>query len=114
MRERTGDGEDLRRLIDLVVPADAFPSAAEAGGLGFLDGYLSERPDLRPRLDVLLRADDPTTHPEWHWFAGLVNGGFYADPANGGNRGGESGGWSTGPRSRPPGGRGRCRWRRRC
>lgn len=85
MRERTGDGEDLRRLIDLVVPADAFPSAAEAGGLGFLDGYLSERPDLRPRLDVLLRADDPTTHPEWHWFAGLVNGGFYADPANGGN-----------------------------
>ena len=29
---------------------------------------------------------EPTAHPDWDWFAELVNAGYYADPANGGNR----------------------------
>ncbi len=85
MTERAQRSGDLRTLIDLVVPADEFASAGEAGGPDFLQRYLAERPDLRARLDGLLAAADPTTHPDWDWFAGLVNGGFYADPANGGN-----------------------------
>ncbi|HYI55768.1 MAG TPA: GMC oxidoreductase [Microlunatus sp.] len=87
MVDRTDAAETLGRLVDLVVPADEFPSAGEAGALDFLDRYLRERADLRPRLAGLLAAADPTTHPDWDWFAGLVNGGYYADPANGGNRG---------------------------
>ena len=105
MTERTEAGESLRRLVDQVVPADEFPSGSEAGGLDFLAGYLSERPDLRDRVEQLVTAADPTAHPDWNWFAELVNGGYYADPANGGNRGGASwrmvdwapepaGGWS--------------------
>ena len=104
MTDRT-DAEGLRTLVDLVVPADEFPSAGEAGGLDFLTGYLTERPDLRPRVEHLMGAPDPTAHPDWDWFAELVNGGYYADPANGGNRDGMSwrmvdwapepaGGWS--------------------
>jgi choline dehydrogenase-like flavoprotein len=76
----------LRALVDLVVPADEFPSAGEAGGLDFLERYLGERPDLRPRLAGLLESAQPTAEPDWDWFAELVSGGFYADPANGGNR----------------------------
>lgn len=76
----------LRTLIDLVVPADELPSASEAGGTDFLAGYLAERPDLVARLDALLASADPTAAADWPWFAALVSGGFYADPANGGNR----------------------------
>ena len=57
MTDRTEAAETLRRLVDLVVPADEFPSAGEAGGLDFVAGYLGERPDLQPRLDGLLGAD---------------------------------------------------------
>ncbi|HEY5978348.1 MAG TPA: GMC family oxidoreductase [Microlunatus sp.] len=90
MSERTDATAPLGRLVDLVVPADEFAPASEAGGLDFLSGYLAERPDLRPRLEGLLAAVDPTRHADWEWFAELVNGGYYADPANGGNRGGAS------------------------
>ena len=79
-----------RARADLGGPAPASPWASAAGGLDFLHDYLSERVDLLPRLDGLRAAEDPTTHPDWDWFAGLVNGGFYADPANGGNRDGVS------------------------
>jgi choline dehydrogenase-like flavoprotein len=79
------DPADLGALVDLVLPADEFPSGSAAGGVGFLRSYLAERPDLRPRLDGLRAAADPTGHPDWDWFAELVNAGFYADPANGGN-----------------------------
>ena len=105
MTDRTSSPMLLRPLIDLVVPADEYASASDAGGLDFLTGYLAERPDLRPRLEGLLAAAEPTEHPDWVWFAELVNGGFYADPTNGGNRDGVSwrmvdwapepaGGWS--------------------
>jgi choline dehydrogenase-like flavoprotein len=100
MTEREQRSADLRTLVDLVVPADEFASAGEAGGLDFLQRYLAERPDLRARLDGLLAAADPTTHPDWDWFAGLVNGGFYADPDNGGNAGAVSWrmvGWTPEP-----------------
>ena len=90
MTDRTDAAETLRRLIDLVVPADEFPSAGAAGGLDFHAGYLIERPELRPRLERLTAVPEPTAHPDWDWFAALVNGGYYADPANGGNRGGAS------------------------
>ena len=76
----------LRTLVDLVVPADEFPSAGEAGGLDFLQRYLGERPDLWPRLTALLESAQPTAEPAWGWFAELVSAGFYADPANGANR----------------------------
>ena len=100
MTDRTDAAETLRRLVDLVVPADEFPSAGDAGGLDFLAGYLTERPDLRPRLEQLTAVPDPTAHPDWDWFAALVNAGYYADPANGGNRSGESWrmvGWAPEP-----------------
>ena len=90
MTDRTDAAESLRRLVDLVVPADEFPSGSEAGGLDFLAGYLAERSDLHDRVAQLVTAADPTAHPDWIWFAELVNGGYYADPANGGNRGGAS------------------------
>src|SRR4029453_5918582 len=99
--------EGLRVAIDAVVPADAFPSASEAGGVrlwSFITGR--ERPDwvaggapvlglLERRsggrfadLDVDARSvvlDGLAEDPNFVWFAQLVNAGFYADPGNGGN-----------------------------
>ncbi|MFC4244187.1 GMC oxidoreductase [Gryllotalpicola reticulitermitis] len=74
-------------LADRVVPRDDWPSASDAGALEFLGTVLGEREDWIPRLDELLTAIDPTTSEHWEWFAQLISGGFYADPANGGNRG---------------------------
>jgi choline dehydrogenase-like flavoprotein len=123
------DREDsLRALIDAVVPADDFPSASAAGGLDFLGSILDERPDWMPRVEAVLRLADaaaedkfeqdfatlPTElreplldqlsgNADFGWFARMVQGGYYADPANGGNRGARS--WSMiGWRADPPGG----------
>ena len=91
-----GDVTYLRLpAIDAQLPSGktwirASESDAKAGGVDFLTGYLAERPELRPRLEGLLAAAEPAEHPDWVWFAELVNGGFYADAANGGNRGGVS------------------------
>ena len=112
----------LRVAIDAVVPADEFPSASRAGGLGFWNQLTAlERPEWADRaigvLDLLDReaggrfADvDPDARPgildrllddpEYLWFAQLVNAGFYADPANGGNDDAVSWrmlGWSPAP-----------------
>jgi len=76
----------LRTLLDLVIPADDWPSASGAGGEAFLERYLEERPDLRPRVADLVNSADPVREPAWPWFAELVSAGFYADPGNGGNR----------------------------
>jgi hypothetical protein len=51
MTDRTDAAETLRRLVDLVVAADELPGAGAAGGLDFLAGYLTERPDLRHRVE---------------------------------------------------------------
>ncbi|GAB3393692.1 GMC family oxidoreductase [Humibacter soli] len=80
----------LVTLVDLVVPADDWPSAFQAGATAFLTGMLNERPEWAGRIRSLLDAERPTEHPEWEWFAQLVSGGFYADPANGGNAGAAS------------------------
>ena len=62
-----------------MVPADEFLSGSEAGGLDFLAGYLTERSDLRDRVERLVTAPDPTAHPDWDWFAELVGGGILVD-----------------------------------
>lgn len=98
----------LRELADLVVPADDWPSASQAGAVRFLAGMLADRPDWAARLTALLVAENPIEHQEWPWFADLVSGGYYAEPRNGGNSGGASwrmigwrpepiGGWPAAP-----------------
>lgn len=113
-------------MVDAIVPADRYPSASEAGGLDFLARVLAgEKPEWRPRMAAVVRrvseaspggffaALAPTEQgvvldaladdPEYRWFALLVQSGFYADPANGGNRDAASWqmlGWSP----VPPGG----------
>lgn len=116
------DTDRLAVAIDSVVPADDFSSASQAGGLRFWAGLIgSERPEWADRvtrvLDLLdLRSggrfsdldagarevvlDGLVDDPDYAWFAQLVNAGFYADPANGGNDGAESWrmlGWSPAP-----------------
>src|ERR671913_156007 len=84
------EAERLRVAIDAVVPADDFPSASQAGGR-FADL------DAGARAAVL---DGLVHDPEYVWFAQLVNAGFYADPANGGNDDAVSWrmlGWSPAP-----------------
>lgn len=81
----------LARLIDEVVPEDpagGTRSASAAGGVDFLLGLLDERPDWRVRLrELLASAADPRRSEHWPWFAQLVQGGYWADAGNGGNRG---------------------------
>jgi hypothetical protein len=114
--------ERLLVAIDAVVPADDFPSAAEAGGLRFWSRVTStERPEWADRviavLDLLDRRsggrfadldhdarqavlDGLVDDPDYVWFAQLVNAGFYADPGNGGNDDAVSWrmlGWSPAP-----------------
>jgi choline dehydrogenase-like flavoprotein len=114
--------ERLLVAIDAVVPADDIPSASQAGGLRFWSQVTaSERPWWSDRaiavLDLLDRQsggrfadldagarlavlDSLVNDPDYLWFAHLVNGGFYADPANGGNDDGVSWrmlGWSPAP-----------------
>lgn len=115
----------LRVLIDAIVPADDFPSASAAGGLDFLAGIFDERPDwIAAAQRVLAQAQTAATlhtgrsladlgqaevtalidamvgDDDYGWFARLVNGGYYADPGNGGNRDARSWqlvGWRPGP-----------------
>jgi choline dehydrogenase-like flavoprotein len=104
----------LTTLLDDLIPADEFPSAVEAGGLDFLATLLAERPDLQQRVAAVLDLLGPAggdgsylsaapqeraarltalgDHGDWSWFVDLVQGGYYADPANGGNAGARS--WS--------------------
>ena len=122
MNRLQAEAARLRVAIDAVVPADEYPSASQAGGLGFWNQLTAlERPEWADRaigvLDLLDRraggrfADaDPSARqgildslledPEYIWFAQLVNAGFYADPANGGNDDAVSWrmvGWSPAP-----------------
>lgn len=73
----------LVALVDTVVPADDHPSASQAGAMVFLQSLLFERPEWGARFDDV--AEHGTTSAHWDWFAELVAGGHYADPANGGN-----------------------------
>ncbi len=115
------DTDRLGVAIDSVIPADNFPSASQAGGLRFWARLTeSERPEWADRvtrvldlLDVRGRfasldaagreavLDGLVDDPDYAWFAELVNAGFYADPANGGNDGAQSWrmlGWDPAPR----------------
>jgi len=115
----------LTALLAAIIPADDYPSAVEAGGLDFLGRILDERPDWIARADAVLRdvdriahdghgaafealaaadqgkiLDRLTTDNDYGWFARLVNGGYYADPGNGGNSDAKSWemvGWSPAP-----------------
>jgi choline dehydrogenase-like flavoprotein len=102
------DDTALERLADLVVPASEHaPSASAAGAATFLRRVLAERPDWAEDVIRLAAAGDPESDPAWPWFARLVNGGFWGDPGNGGNRDAASWqaiGWRPEPRggwSRP-------------
>ena len=100
----------LTCLVDAIIPPDDHPSGTEAGGLRFLERLLAERPDWIARVVRVLAAVDARSRqlndaafadlqaegrqtvldallddPDYPWFANLVNGGFYADPGNGGN-----------------------------
>ncbi|GAA3564101.1 GMC family oxidoreductase [Microlunatus spumicola] len=100
----------LSCLVDTIVPPDEHPSGVEAGGLRFLERLLAERPDWVERVVAVLAACERAsreTHAaaftaldaeqrlavlesllddaDYRWFAGIVNGGYYADPGNGGN-----------------------------
>ncbi|HEX2856607.1 MAG TPA: GMC family oxidoreductase [Propionibacteriaceae bacterium] len=116
------DSDRLAVAMDAVIPADDFPSATQAGGLRFWQRITeSERPEWAERvtgvldlldarshgsfatLDPVARAavlDDLATDPDYAWFSHVVNAGFYADPANGGNDGAASWrmlGWDPAP-----------------
>lgn len=87
----------LRTLVDEVVPADAFPSASQAGALDFLSGVLAEHPDWLDRVRAVVAGTDEA---DTAWFADLVATGYYADAANGGNadeRSWDMVGWQPGP-----------------
>ena len=98
----------LVTLIDRIVPAievagETYPTASEAGGLDFLARILNERDDWIVRVDALLGTPDDQLdgHPDFTWFAHLVSGGYWADEANGGNRGERSWdllGWRIAPK----------------
>ncbi len=116
------DAGRLAAAIDAVIPADEFASASQAGGSRFWRGLTAvERPEWTVRLATVLdlldrRAggrfadldaaareavlDGLVDDPDYLWFAELVQAGFYADPANGGNDGAESWrmlGWDPAP-----------------
>ena len=105
----------LRALLDRLIPADDFPGALAAGtenyvlrqladdcapeaaalirGLEQLDTAASTRHGGAPFLalspyqqDALLTALDATGDPFFNRLVDLAHEGFYADPANGGNR----------------------------
>jgi choline dehydrogenase-like flavoprotein len=105
----------LSVLIDCIVPADDFPSATAAGGLDFLGSVLRERQDWIERVAAVFAGLESTSaahygrpftvlaarerevvldalvgNADYGWFAALVNGGYYGDPQNGGNRGARS------------------------
>ncbi len=101
------DQDRLAVAIDSVVPADRFASASQAGGLRFWARLTrSERPEWAERVTKVLDLLDSRSNGHFSdldpdgreavldgvvddsvyaWFAQLVNAGFYADPANGGN-----------------------------
>ena len=98
------NGARLLFLADEVVPADASPSAVEAGALEFLRRTLHDRPDWTARVASVVELGAASA--EWDWFAGIVSAGYYADAGNGGNDGerswemvdwqpGPPGGWSV-------------------
>jgi choline dehydrogenase-like flavoprotein len=104
--------ELLAAVIDTILPPDGYPSGTAAGGVDFLARVLvRDRPAWAGRLDDLLRRIDESAtasssagfadldlparegvldgfadDPEYRWFAQLVADGYYAEPANGGNR----------------------------
>ncbi|GAB2650310.1 GMC oxidoreductase [Kribbella swartbergensis] len=76
----------LGRLAEVAVPADEFPSAAEAGAVAFVERVLSaDRPDWRPRVERALEVagEDPDldavlADEDGAWLVRLVVQGYYA------------------------------------
>ena len=122
MTSPQSETDRLAVAIDSVIPADDFPSASQAGGLRFWARLTeSERPEWADRVTLVLDLLDVRSggrfaaldaaareavldglddDPDYAWFAELVNAGFYADPANGGNNDGVSWrmlGWAPAP-----------------
>jgi choline dehydrogenase-like flavoprotein len=101
-------------LARTVVPADEAPDAADAGAADFLRAELfgdraAERPAILDALDRLAASGFaegdplPPGDPALTRLAALIAYGYWADPGNGGNRGGAS--WAAlGYAPEPPGG----------
>jgi hypothetical protein len=99
---RSSNEERMRSAVDAIVPADGFPSASQAGSLGFWEAMLAgERPQWRHRvaavldlLDVAAGGSFPAldhdrqqlvlervaADPDYVWFASMTNYAFYAEP----------------------------------
>ncbi|MFK4084625.1 GMC oxidoreductase [Kribbella sp. NPDC020789] len=87
----------LERLAELAVPADDYPSAAEAGAVEFVERVLTtDRPDWHARVDCALalagqaitRPDDEALEAvladgDGAWLVRLIAQGYYADEARG-------------------------------
>jgi len=108
----------LRAVLDRIIPADEFPGALAAGTDGYVlnqlaGAWASEAPLIVTGLlglnatatrqagtefavlapaqqDALLTALDASGDPFFVRLVDLAHEGFYADPANGGNRDGVS------------------------
>ncbi|HEV7298881.1 MAG TPA: gluconate 2-dehydrogenase subunit 3 family protein [Tepidisphaeraceae bacterium] len=104
----------LLAAMDRVIPSDEFPSASQAGGMTFIDRLfrtdLAHRtPELAALLDqidaaaksqhdrsfadlaeaqqdaALTAVEDSPSRKAFAWLVDIINEGYYADPANGGN-----------------------------
>ena len=109
----------LAAAIDRIIPADDFPSASQAGGMRFIERLfrtdLAPRLDeMRTLLDgihaaartahgsgleslpadaqdaLLRQVERSPLGRAFAWLVEIVNEGYYADPANGGNDGAAS------------------------
>ncbi len=105
----------LRAAVDRIIPADDYPSGWEAGVGDFLIGLMAREPQFLPVYQAGLDAVEAEAHvggggpfadmgaseqdallarleaAHWSFFRLLVRQameGFYADPGNGGNKGG--------------------------
>ncbi|MFG1622328.1 GMC oxidoreductase [Kribbella sp. NPDC049227] len=76
----------LGRLAEIAIPADDFPSAAEAGAVGFIERVVTEdRPDWLERVEraLAVAGDEPDldvvlADPDGAWLVRMIAQGFYA------------------------------------
>ena len=107
------------QVVDTIVPADAYPSASQAGVIGVLDRLSADDPSLRERVTTVVTrlvaaasVDEFGTGPlsaidalaedaDVAWFIRLVQAVYYAGPGAGAGRAA----WDmVGFRAAPPGG----------
>ncbi|WP_165956937.1 gluconate 2-dehydrogenase subunit 3 family protein, partial [Kribbella antibiotica] len=75
----------LEQLAELVIPADDYPSAGEAGAVAFVQRVLAvDRPDWQPRVERALAVaagaalDEVLADADGAWLVRLIAQGYYA------------------------------------